>query len=191
MNCFKLPEGYALVREVDLMRNKKLAVWVNVLGALILLAMIPLGLLAQPENASLFSGGMLRTLARLLALFAAIAAYMALHELTHSVFIRLFCGKWAKLGFNGLYAYAGRTDAYFTKLHYGIIALSPVVLWGAALAALCRVCPPAWFWPVYILQMINISGAAGDFYVTALLCRLPQGTLCNDEGTRMRFFARV
>jgi len=103
--------------------------------------------------------------------------------------MRFFSKMRVKYGFTSLYAYAG-SDAYFDKSSYIIIALAPVVVWGAVLAVLCVLVPPAWFWTVYIIQINNFAGAAGDFYVTARFARLPRDILVRDTGTSMTVFAK-
>jgi hypothetical protein len=124
---------------------------------------------------------------RLGALLVAILAYMVLHEAVHGITMKLFgCCK-VKFGFTGLYAYAG-TEEYITKWPYITVALAPVVLWGVVFAVLDFVVPTSWFWWVYILQIINVSGAAGDLYVTFRLLRLPRNILVQDQGVHMTVF---
>ena len=72
---------------------------------------------------------------------------------------------------------------------YAVIALSPVVIWGTVFALVCALCPGL-FWPFAILQIINLSGAAGDFYVSWLLGRMPEDVLIRDDGVSMAFYAR-
>lgn len=86
--------------------------------------------------------------------------YLVLHELVHGICMRAFSGVRPHYGFTGLYAYAG-SSAYFGKKPYIVIALAPIVVWGAVLAILNLLVPASWFWPVYFIQIINVSGAAG------------------------------
>ena len=178
---FTLPEEYRLLREIDLQKNKKLAVLVNVGALVIALPLFLLGLWLR-------DGELILSLPALLVALFGMVAYLFLHEWVHGIFIRHYCGKKAEYGFTGLYAFAGRKDAYFAKRPYLVISLAPVVLWGAALLILNLLCGPAWFWTAYLIQIINLSGAAGDLYVTALLLRMPAGVLVNDDGVSMRFY---
>src|SRR5699024_9973818 len=115
-------------------------------------------------------------------------AYLVLHELVHGVLIWFFSGRMAHFGFSGLYAYAG-SEAYFKKSSYLIIALAPIVVWGMVLLLLIFLVPPDWFWVVYLIQAFNVSGAAGDLYVTVLFARLPKHILVQDTGTAMTVYA--
>ena len=89
----------------------------------------------------------------------------------------------------GLYAYAG-SEAYFTKKCYFIIALAPVAVWGVVLLALCMLVPAPWFWTVYLIQIGNIAGAAGDFYVVWRFAAMPPDILVRDAGVDMTVYSR-
>jgi len=123
------------------------------------------------------------------ALLALMGVYIFFHEFIHGIFIKKYSGEKAKYGFTGLYAYAG-SNAYFCKRQYLIIALAPVVLFGGVFLMLNVFLPPQWFWFVYLLQMINISSAAGDLYVTYITCRVPADVLIRDKGLEMIFYSR-
>lgn len=49
--------------------------------------------------------------------------------------------------------------------------------------------PRDWFWIVFIIQVINISGAAGDIYVFIRLLNMRGPVLVKDAGTSMEIFA--
>ena len=89
-----------------------------------------------------------------------------------------------------MYAYAG-SDAYFNKKQYVIIALAPVVFFGVVFLLLNLFLPSEWFWTIYLLQIFNLSGAAGDFYMTNLMTKLPADVLVHDSGTAMNIYYRT
>ncbi len=122
-------------------------------------------------------------------LVVGIILYLFLHEWTHGILMKLYGGVKPKYGFTGLYAYAGST-AFFDKKEYGIIALSPIVLLGVLLLLLNFFVPYGWFWVVYLLQIINVSGAAGDLYVFTILRKFPKDLLVRDSGVAMELFAK-
>lgn len=185
-----LPVDYVPLFSIDLQKNKKLAALVYAISAVIAAALVVMGIFAVPEAKLFdFSAGYGVYFGRLGVLVGGLFAYIVLHELVHGVFMRLFSKQRVKYGFTALYAYAG-SDAYFDKNSYIIIALAPVVVWGAVLAVICAFLPPLWFWPIYIIQINNFAGAAGDFYVTARFLFLPRGILVRDTGTAMTVFAK-
>lgn len=181
----QLPQGYGEILSLDLQKNKKLMLLVNglalLIGALMLLPLIWVedkGLIAavfQPRRWLIVCAGML--------------AYMVLHEMVHGVFICRYSRRKPKFGFTGLYAYAG-SDAYFCRKDYIVIGLSPIVIWGIVLAVIQILVPPDWAFAVYIIQIVNISGAAGDLYVTWKMMKLPADILVRDSGVAMCVYSR-
>jgi len=187
MGIFELPEGYTEIKRVDLQKNIKLAVLVNVLALVIAVVVFFIGTLVNPFSFSIDYENLTGTLLTLGGVFFAMILYLVAHELIHGVFMKKYSGKKARYGFTGLYAYAG-SDAYFAKGAYLVIGLAPVVTFFALCLLLNTVLPEKWFWPVYFIQIINLSGAAGDLYVTCLMSRMPANTLVKDDGTAMSIY---
>ena len=185
-----LPQDYLPVGSVDLQKNKKQALLVNLLAvAIALIMVVPMCFVVPFSTAFRFDSGIQTMLIRLGVLLGLIVAYMVLHELVHGIAMKLCGTKKVKYGFTGLYAFAGSED-YYDKKSYIFIALAPVVLWGAVLAVLNVLVPVEWFWIVYLIQVNNISGAAGDLYVTVKFSRMPKDILVKDHGTGMAVFAK-
>lgn len=153
-----LPAGYGLTERIDLLKNKRQLWLVNGLSLVLLVLTAVLGLCLRPWD---WSGWSLST--SLLAL-AGICLYIVGHEAVHGAAMFLLSHEKPRFGFSLMYAYAG-SDAYFSKGPYLIISLAPAVLWGLLLAVLTVLLPDPWFWPLWIIQITNISGSAGDFYV--------------------------
>lgn len=191
MTTTHIPQEYREIGHIDLQKDKKLALLVNLLAAGMMVLLFVLGTVLVPPFAQLLPllDDSLRFLLYMALLLVGLVVYIVLHELVHGVFMRAFSGVKPTYGFTLLYAYAGST-AYFSKRHYIIIALSPVVIWGLVLLLLNLLLPVSWFWPVYFIQVMNLSGAAGDLYVTwKMLLRLPADVLTQDTGVSMTFFA--
>ena len=185
----ELPQGYAEILSVDLQKNKRLALLVNAAAILIGVALGVAGHFCVPITALFdMSAGIVPYLVRFAVLAVASVAYILLHELVHGITMKLFGCPKVKYGFTGLYAFAG-SDAYFGKTAYLAVALAPVVLWGIVLAVLCAVLPASWFWVAYIVQISNLSGAAGDLYVTLKFLGLPKDILVRDVGVSMTVYA--
>lgn len=186
MNHLGLPQGYSQKLTIDLQKDRKLMIKINVLALIIMAIMVPLGFALRPASDGTTVSQPLLILVTLIGYIA----YILAHEWVHGICIRHFCGEKAEYGFTGMYAYAGKKNAYFDKRSYIIVALAPVVLWGVVLLILNITLPSPWFWPVYIIQIGNLSGAAGDYYVTAIMRKLPSDTLCNDIGVSMSFYEK-
>lgn len=185
-----LPGNYTKLFDIDLQKNKKLALIVNIIGLAIMVIMAVGAHCIKPISMMFdMSDGLFNYFARFAAIAIGAVAYIILHELVHGIFMKRFSGLKPNYGFTGLYAYAG-SKAYFNKRDYIIIALAPIVVWGVVIAVINALVPDSWFWVVYFIQIINISGAAGDIYVTVKFSKLPPDILVNDTGVAMTVYTK-
>lgn len=185
-----LPDGYSQIYEIDLQKNKKKMFLVNGIALLILVLMVvPMCFYIPITELFSFEKGILQYFIRFAALFGLSIVYMVLHELVHGITMKLCGTKRVKYGFTGLYAFAG-SDDYYDKKSYITIALAPVVLWGVVIAIINCFMPREWFWVVYFLQIMNISGAAGDMYVTFKFSKMPKDILVRDHGVGMKVYSK-
>lgn len=184
----QLPEGYSERFSIDLQKNKKLAVLVNGLSLLIAVVMVAV---MHPFH-SILSAFEVETamdaLVRLGVLGVGMIAYLVLHEAVHGIAMKCFGTKKVRFGFTGLYAFAGSSD-WYDKMSYLTIALAPVVFWGIVLLIVNILVPEEWFWTVYLIQVINMSGAAGDLYVTCRLLPASKDILIRDAGVSMTVYS--
>lgn len=185
-----LPEGYREICAVDLQKNKKMALFVNLL-AIVIAALLAIPMHYVVPISSLFSmeNGMQSYMFRFAGMFVLLILYMVLHELVHGIAMKMCGTKKVKYGFTGIYAYATSND-FYDKKTYIFIALAPVVLWGIILAVVNMFVSLEWFWVVYLIQISNLSGAAGDLYVTVKFSRLPSDILIQDYGVGMTVFSK-
>ncbi len=185
-----LPEGYKEIFSVNLQRDKKIAILVNVLCLVIMLAMaIPMHFYIPIYSLFDMSQGLGVYMLRLVLMIVALFVYLILHEMVHGITMKFFGTKKVKYGFTGLYAFAGSED-YYDKKSYIAIALAPIVVWGIVLAILNVLVPYQWFWVVYFVQIMNVSGAAGDMYVTVKFSRMPKDILVQDSGIGMTVYSQ-
>lgn len=190
-NPSTLPEGYAESFKLDLQKDRKTMLLVNGVALVLMLLFALLGHWIVPIT-TLFSmeQGMGMYFARFVTLIVGYVVYMVLHELVHGICMKYYSGVKPHYGFKGMYAFAG-SNAYFCKKAYIIIALAPVVVWGVVLGALCAAVPQEWFWVVYCIQIGNLSGAAGDLFVSWRLSKEPKDILVNDTGVAMTIYAKT
>ena len=171
MNCEKLPGNYRYAATMDFVRNRKQMRAVMILSLILIAAPALAGLALSPiPPAWRF---MMDHWYLWFALAAALVIYIPLHELTHGA---------------AMYALSGVKPSY-GRTHI-LTALAPVVFWGVVLAALAAALPREWFWPIWIVQISNLSGSAGDIYCAWVLARMEGDLLIQDTGVRMRIFRK-
>ena len=183
-----LPAHYDLYERIDLTRDKKAFNSVCIWSVVALVLLIIYGLFRHPFLAS-FDMEFGRIAFCLGASAVGMLVYIVLHEGVHGIFIRLFTGEAPTFGVElkkGM-AYAG-SDYFFRKWPYIIIALAPVVVWGIVLGVWLLDVPEQYFWYIYMVQIFNLTGAAGDFYVTCRTLMMPGDILAKDTGTAMDFY---
>lgn len=186
-----LPDGYEKIYSVDLQKDKKIALLINAISILVVLVLV-LPMLSIVPFETLYSGVGEDSafMVRLVSLLLLMVVYIVLHELVHGIAMKICGTKTVKYGFTGLYAFAG-SDDYYDKSSYIFIAIAPVVLWGIVLALVNIFVPVEWFWVVYLIQIFNLSGAAGDYYVTAKFLKFPKDIIIKDSGVGMEVFSRI
>lgn len=173
----ELPENYKLILSLDLQNNKKQFWIVNILSFLIMIPMLIIGHLYT----SIFN--LFNNPVQMIFLGIGVIVYMVLHEMVHGIFMYYYSKEKPFFGFTGAYAYAG-SNCYYYKKPYLIIALSPIVILGIIIFIL-NIILPEYFWIIYFIQVANISGAAGDLYVTYKFMKLNDNVLVKDIGISM------
>ena len=189
-----LPEGYTEAFSIDLQKDKKLMLLVNGIALLITVVMVVVMALIVPfpEAAEYITDHMTdgQFLICMVILIVSMILYIILHEAIHGITMKLYGSDKVRFGFTGMYAFAG-SDTYFAKKPYIVIGLAPVVVFGVIFAVIQFFMPnPFYAWLVYILQIINISGAGGDLYVSIRFSKLPSDILVQDSGVGMKVFTR-
>ena len=186
-----LPSGYAEILKLDLQKNKRDAIIVNVLAAVLALIcvvamhfFVPVTQIFRSRDQNDAGAYFIK----LAVLIAAYVLYIILHELTHAAVMRFFGAKKVRFGFTGMYAYAGSEEDYFDRFSYRLVAAAPLVVWGIVFLVLQCAVPVTWFWVIGMLQIGNVSGAAGDIYVIWRVSHLRDTILVRDTGLEMTIY---
>src|SRR5690606_21073155 len=102
-----------------------------------------------------------------------VVIYMLIHELTHGLFIRIISKQKPTYGFHFPYLITG-SNHYYNKLHFMMILLAPVCVWGIVLVILLFVAPQTLFMSLYIITGLNFAGSSGDYVQAFMIKRLPE-----------------
>lgn len=183
MNYKTLPKGYRYAGSLDFTHNRKQII--AVLKLAILLTVVPVFISIA---VSLLKPGVMafiRDSRMWLWMVLMLIAYIPLHELTHGAVMFALSGVKPSFGIKLPYAWAGST-AWFDRRSHVVTALAPLVVWGVILQILIASLPELWFWPLWITQISNLSGSAGDIYCAWALMKMDGQLLIQDTGTRMR-----
>ena len=183
-----MPDGYDISLHLNLQNDKSAMLTVNIAGVVLTVLMILIMNRFVPITALFDKLEPVDMILRAAVLLVGYIAYIILHELTHAAVMKAVGGGKVRFGFTGMYAYAGSTEDLFDKSAYRLIALAPLVIWGILFIALQLALPASWSWVIYMLQVGNVGGAAGDVYVTIRLAPMPRTLLVKDTGVDMTVY---
>ncbi len=193
MTCFHiLPGGYSEIKRFSFTKDKKLYKYINLAATVVALFLVLIMRIFVPFDfitpSSADEVGTIFIKCGVLGVSSLV--YIMLHEAVHGIFIRAISGKWGKFGFRSGFAYAS-SEALFGRFEYITVALAPIVVWGIVIGIVNMIVPAGWFWTVYVLQIINLSGAVGDIYITYAVLKLPKESLFKDDGLDITVFAKT
>ncbi|MBN2877978.1 MAG: DUF3267 domain-containing protein [Bacilli bacterium] len=188
----ELPQGYTLAYEVDLMKDKKMLLWINLLAVLmiipfVILYFIIINYTTKDLNFDNYSG---IPSWKLLAFVAAMILYIVIHEAIHGIFFKKESNGKLKFTFNGIMASASIPDHYFYKKPYLVAGLAPAVIMSVVFIVPLFFLDQLDFLLLYMLFVIHLSGCIGDFYISFKLRKYPEDTLIQDYGMGMKFYSR-
>ena len=192
-----LPDGYIQTDEIDLAKNKGLAILLNVIGFFIfILSFSLLGSFANWMHPELSSGTIsikanLLTIVRLLELLGLVALLLVAHELIHGLFFWIFTRSKPVYALHLAYAYAAAPDWYIPINQYRIVGLGPLVIIDAIGLLLILTAPTSWILMIIFLAAINTGGAVGDMLIIARSFRMSADSLVKDKGDGVCYFEAV
>lgn len=188
MYCYKeKPEKLKTEHVIDPEGDKKLRLYLS-LGAVGLAAvLVGIGCIFVPIAKLYDVGGVGRFILRAVLIIVMAAAYYCVHELVHSYVLKRLTGITAKIVFEKYHARCVN-DTVFTLKGYLIYCFAPVVIIGVVLLILNIVLPDKFFWQVYIIQIINIAGAAGELYAAYMLIKEKKELAVLDDGEKLTYW---
>lgn len=181
-NMPRLPAGYQLHGIMDLKKDKKIYTSIQITCIIIVICMIGLAKWFNFPTKSSWSTGIIILSTVLMSI-----VYMAIHELTHGVFMKLLSSVKPVYFARFPFLCTGST-AYFNKKSFITVALAPVVLWGVLLITMLLLLPSDFFISVYIVIGLNFAGAAGDYFQVFAISKLPSTALIQDNGKETSVF---
>jgi len=186
-----LPAGYIQSGQIDLKKDKRLAILLNI-GSFIVFA-ISFYLLSAftawvRPNIITFSGTI--TVANMLSALGLTVILLLLHEGIHGLFFWVFSRSRPVFGMRPLYAYAGAPTWFFPRRQYAITALGPLVIIAAVGLLFLMVAPAGWVLMIAFLVAINTGGAIGDIFVFNRLLKSSPTSFANDTGDVVTFYER-
>ena len=192
-----LPDGYIQTVEINLAKNKGLAVLLNIVGLFI--SILTFALLVwftsfvRPGSFTVLIGFRvdLSTIGQLVALILFVTLSLIVHELIHGFFFWFFTHSRPVYALHLAYAYAAAPGWYIPACLYWIIGLAPLVLIDAVGILLSILSPASWTLIIVFLVAFNTGGAVGDLWIAFHLFQVSPNCLVNDVGDGVTFYEPV
>ena len=184
-----LPEGYVLSGEINLKKNKRLTITLNIVAFFVfILSFFLLSSLAALVRPDLMNTSGSITAVGLAVIVGLMFLFMAIHELIHGFFFWVFTRSKPVFAIRLFYAYAGAPDWYIPIRQFMIVALGPLVIIGAVGLLLILLVPISWIMFIIFFVAMNTGGSAGDLLVFIRLFKLSPMCLANDTGDVFTFY---
>jgi hypothetical protein len=180
-----LPDSYRQDSILDLSKNKRLVVGLNVLGTIFLLIfgaiLLRLVLLLRyADSHREFYGHF--GLGLFLGVVGISALSVILHELIHGAFFWHYTSEKARFGFKGLYAYAAAPEWFIPRQKHIIITLAPLIGITTTGLLLLLIVPTEVLPFLFFSVIVNLAGSIGDVVIVGWLLTKPQTAYVNDYG---------
>ena len=181
--------GYKECTKIDLVKNKKEALLVNIYGIIIMVVMavfIPLLIMGGIIEFNLETTFPLFFIVLLISLIL----YIPLHEIVHGIVLKNYTDEKLSFGWKLVYAYCGSKEAVVDRKEYYAVALAPLLVFSVVFISLMFLNPSlSLVW--YVMELMNVSGSVGDIYVSIKLRKeKSRDILITDSGTDMSFWSR-
>lgn len=170
-----------LLYSINTKDDKKLRLYISIASVVTAMVMVAIGWKIVPIKELYDAGSLAEFVWRAVAVILGMAACLAAHEGIHILMLRKLHGHSTETGFDKAYPYIGCKD-YFEKRSYILLSLAPVAIIFVILLVLLLVVPESWFWVVYIILILNISGSIGDFYCAYKLLIEKENIRIKDDG---------
>ena len=183
------PEGFKNKKTIDLKADKKL--WLSINGAALAAAaaLVLLGCLYEPVTRFFDAAGAWRLLLRFALLLVGMGVYFYLNEYIRRFMIEKVTGKAALVVREKPCVFTAPARCLTVK-EYLKISFAPVLALGALLLLLMLILPAKLFWQVYIIQIINLAGAAGDVYTAYMLLKMKKDVQIEDDVTSITIWSK-
>jgi len=184
-----LPEGYTQSGEIDLKKNKRLAITLNIgaffVAVLSFYLLSSFSVLVRP---GLMNTSGTITASALAVLVGLVVMLLTIHELIHGFFFWVFTRSRPVFAIRLFYAYAGAPAWYIPTRQYAFVTVGPLVIIDAVGLLLMLLGPESWVLFIAFVVAFNTGGSMGDLLVLTRLFKLSPTSLVNDTGDVITFY---
>lgn len=183
----KLPLNYELAYSIDLEKDTKMMLLMNIFSVLLMLP-FALGIYIYVQLVGEFDYTF--DLTQMLLVFLSFFIIIFIHELIHGLFFKLGTKEKINYKFHIYAVSASVKGVYFYKKHYLLVGIAPFIIITPILLLAMFLFPTISF-PIYITIALHTAGCIGDFYVFLKVLKYPNDALIEDTGVGMFIYKKV
>ena len=188
----KLPEEYCQAEEIDLKKNPRLVIYLNIIAFIVApVAFVIVSIITKRYQSESLTEPTAVGAGVLIASLVGVVVFLLLHEIIHGLFFWIFTRSKPVFALTVAYAYAAAPKWFFPARQYWVIGAAPLVLLDLFALILLFWGPVEWFLPLALAFALNTGGSAGDLYILSRLQRLPPNCLVKDTGHSIHYFTRL
>ncbi len=194
-----LPENYHPIKTIDLSKDKRLLVILNLASLPLFfffgwLFFQPIIWLRQVDLFEMAAQTQISSISDWIGLGGIIiglsAVQILLHELIHGVFFWWYTRSRPRFAIRLTYAYAAAPDWFLPRNEYLVTSLAPFVVMSVAGVLLFAAAPAVWLLPTWFAITLNAGGSIGDLLVAVWLLRQPVTCLAQDRGDAVTLYVK-
>jgi len=184
-----LPEGYVQTDEINLRKNRRLAISLNILAFFVIyFSFSLLSGFAFEANPSLIGISIDITLETFAAVIGLTFMLIIIHELVHGLFFWAFTRSRPVFALHIYYAYAGAPDWYIPTRQMAINAIAPLIIINTVGILLMPLVPAIWALAIVYMLALNTGGSMGDLLIIIRIFKLSPTSFMNDTGDVATFY---
>jgi len=192
-----LPGNYRNAGTLDISKDNKLLVILNIAGLALMLAagwlFIRVLIWLRPEDTikklvSVRIPASFELVVLILAIIALTIIYVILHEAVHGLCFWAFTRTKPHFAIRWTYAYAAAPEWFLPRNAYLLTALAPLVFISLAGTAALVWIPAEMLISTWFILTMNAAGSIGDILVAAWIARQKPNALVNDRGDAVNLF---
>ncbi|MBC1543117.1 DUF3267 domain-containing protein [Listeria cossartiae] len=179
-----------LIKEINLLTNKKMIVWLNFLSVLLLIVFAILAWRVSVRFTPTVSFDR-DELYYIIQCFVMFILLILIHEFIHGFFFKVFSPKnKVKYGFKNMMFYATSPKSFYSKRKFYCISLAPFIFVtiGLTLLFLFGVIPSTFY---IFLVSFHGAGCTGDFYWAWVLFKSSKDTIIEDTEVGINLYTNV
>ncbi len=189
----ELPQYYVLAYEVDLMKDKKLFLYLNLFSLIFLipLAVIYYVIVEFSSKDWFYETTSSNPPLSLFLFIVSMFLIIILHELIHGIFFKMASKEKLKFTINLLMASASIPNSYFYKKPYLRAGLAPAIILSLVLIVVLFFLDGYNFLLGYVVFSIHFMACIGDFFIAWKLRNYSDDSLILDYGMGMKFYQKI